>query len=201
MQIWNGMLWTTVTQTHLVLQQIFFMTSFCVFLFSQIKLVSKPLWRQNGKWHIVDTTTTQKTIAFFPIGRPLRSYKCHLEQRHYLIQYKVRAKTPQKKLYFFQLTHAAASFLCTQNSLSPSPAAFSAESQQWLHRLATTIAKVKNIVKLFELKLIYLKVMLTFIHPCQLKRHSHFYCFKVTFIFYALMFLFDSFAGKKNPHS
>lgn len=70
------------------------------FCFSQIKLVSKPLWRQDGKWHIAGTRTTQETIAFFHTGRPLRSYKCHLWQRHYLLQDKTRAKTPQKKFYF-----------------------------------------------------------------------------------------------------
>lgn len=66
----------------------------------------------------------------------------------------------------------------------------SAESEQQLHRISTYFAKVKNIVKIFELELIYLSVMLTFIHPCQLNRHSNFYCFKVPFLFYSLMLQF-----------
>lgn len=63
------------------------------------------------------------------------------------------------------------------------PQASSPESLQRLQRISTTYVNVKNIVKIFELELIYLKVMLTFTYPCQLNRHSNFYCFKVTFAF------------------
>lgn len=141
----------------------------------------------------------RKTIAFFHIGRPLRSYKCHLQQRQYLLQYKTRAKMPQKKLSFLKLTYSRASFLCTRNSLITFSAVSSPESQQQLHRISTTFAKVKNIVQIFELEMIYLKVMLTFIHPCQLNGQSNFYCFKVPFVFYSLIFqYFVSFAGKNS---
>ena len=158
-----------------------FVTSFCDFLFHQIKLVSKPLWEKDGKWHIVGSTVTQETIAFFHIGKPLRSYKCHLQQREYLLQYKARAKTPQKKFYFLNWYILEPLFSAHTILFLPSPRLQNHRSNFITSPL--TFAKVKNIAKIFELELIYLKVMLTFIHPCQLNRYSKFYCFKVHFSF------------------
>lgn len=78
MQIWNGMFWTTMTQSDLVLQQIYLWLPSMIFFFSEIKLVSKPLRRKDGKWDSVGTTATQETIIFFHIGSTLWSCKCYL---------------------------------------------------------------------------------------------------------------------------
>lgn len=48
--------------------------------------------------------------------------------------------------------------------------------------------KIKNTVQLFELELICLKVMLTFVQlTCQLNRYSDLHCFKLRFVFYSLL--------------
>ena len=135
------------------------------------------------------STVTQETIAFFHIGKPLRSYKCHLQQRQYLLQYKARAKTPQKKFYFLNWYMLEPLFSAHTILLLPSPQCLQNHSSNFIES-PLTFAKVKNIVKIFELELIYLSVMLTFIHPCQLNRHSNFYCFKVPFLFYSLTLQF-----------
>lgn len=101
MQIWNAVLWTVADTNMSCSPTDIFMTSFCDFLFHQIKLVSKPLWKKDGKWHIVGSTVTQETIAFFHIGKPPRSYKCHLQQRQYVLQYKAKSKDSPKEVLFF----------------------------------------------------------------------------------------------------
>ena len=75
------------------------------------------------------------------------------------------------EVLFFKLIHAGASFLCTHNSVLPSPQCLQKHNSNFIES-PLTFAKVKNIFKIFELELIYLSVMLTFIHPCQLNRHS-----------------------------
>ena len=98
------------------------------------------------------STVTQETIAFFHIGKPLRSYKCHLQQRQYLLQYKARAKTPQKKFYFLNWYMLEPLFSAHTILLLPSPQCLQNHSSNFIES-PLTFAKVKNIVKIFELEL------------------------------------------------